>query len=318
VKKIMEFLEQNKNCYCDDCISYKIEVYPRQQVNQICRMLSKRNMIVRKSDLCFGCKKIKIINCIGASMHAASMKNEDRSIAIIEGRKKFNKIDNIKEITKSKEAFMDLLKIHNKSYRIQDKAFYFYRDIIKMHQENKNVKELMNDDKFIKLLYETLDAWNMNSRGSTMVSFEEFKNSVESCQEEIAEMSRYSIENLNENDIEFIFSKVDILFNKLNITTQHSKIVGVSKTLHFLLPELFMPVDRTYTMNFFYNGYNYKKYMKSEIATFKEIFKDFYRIIKDINISKVDIDNVRWNTSLPKLVDNALIEIVKRKKRRKS
>jgi len=62
-EKVLQFIKNNKSChYCDDCLSNLLKIYPRQQVNQICR---KSGSIIRRKDgsYCSGkCHKKKILN----------------------------------------------------------------------------------------------------------------------------------------------------------------------------------------------------------------------------------------------------------------
>jgi len=64
-KKIIDFLfvEENKsNGYCDDCLSHKLKIKPRQQVNQICRRLKEEGKISRIKARCILCGKEKKLN----------------------------------------------------------------------------------------------------------------------------------------------------------------------------------------------------------------------------------------------------------------
>jgi len=58
-EKILSIIRQEDKGYCDDCLSLKSKVKPRQQVNQILR---RRNDIVRVRAKCAGCGRIKIVN----------------------------------------------------------------------------------------------------------------------------------------------------------------------------------------------------------------------------------------------------------------
>ena len=85
------------------------------------------------------------------------------------------------------------------------------------------------------------------------------------------------------------------------------RIVGVSKALHFLLPDLIMPIDSSYTMPVIY-GYNrYSNDREKETKDFIHIFRKTVEIAQRLNLSPSDIDGDGWNTSIPKLIDNAII-----------
>lgn len=86
------------------------------------------------------------------------------------------------------------------------------------------------------------------------------------------------------------------------------RIVGISKTLHFLLPNLVMPMDGRYTVNFFYgNNNNPEDVRLADCNVFKDIFIKTYDITKGLCLTQNDVDGNEWNTSVPKLIDNAII-----------
>lgn len=60
---IQDFLRtMENNQYCDDCLSSILKIFPRQQVNQLCRNLFESNRIKRNRGLCYNCSKEKIGN----------------------------------------------------------------------------------------------------------------------------------------------------------------------------------------------------------------------------------------------------------------
>ncbi len=62
IEKIQQILLNNKKAYCDDCLSEILSIFPRQQINQICRRLEKEGILERKTGICNSCSKKKIIN----------------------------------------------------------------------------------------------------------------------------------------------------------------------------------------------------------------------------------------------------------------
>lgn len=60
--KIISTLSNSGN-HCDDCLSEVTEVFPRQQVNQICRVLESRGKLTRiYRATCPRCGKYKLVN----------------------------------------------------------------------------------------------------------------------------------------------------------------------------------------------------------------------------------------------------------------
>ncbi|MDD8019992.1 MAG: hypothetical protein PHU81_02245 [Acidobacteriota bacterium] len=62
IEKILEFLSQNNEGYCDDCLSRESGIGPRQQVNSVCRSLAMKGKILRPKALCCSCLKNKKVN----------------------------------------------------------------------------------------------------------------------------------------------------------------------------------------------------------------------------------------------------------------
>lgn len=66
-EQILELLvDSSPQVFCDDCISNELNITPRQQVNQLCRALSKNNEIVRRKGICSSCNRRKLINIFSA------------------------------------------------------------------------------------------------------------------------------------------------------------------------------------------------------------------------------------------------------------
>ncbi|WP_312125110.1 MarR family transcriptional regulator [Lysinibacillus boronitolerans] len=59
---IQNFINRENDLYCDDCLSEKLDIKPRQQVNQICNKLKKQGLLKREVKQCSSCSKDKFIN----------------------------------------------------------------------------------------------------------------------------------------------------------------------------------------------------------------------------------------------------------------
>jgi hypothetical protein len=172
-------------------------------------------------------------------------------------------------------------------------SLYFYKRAIQLRQKSKNIKAFLKNDYNLEILYATLVSWDMNSRGAKMKEFTAFKKSLLDCIPEF--------EIIEENtDMNTIFQILEKTFEKLHVMEGKSKLVSNSKMLHFLFPHLFMPMDGKNTLYYFYNNTN-------------ESVKKYISIIKFSNeIMKESIDwnsylNNGWNTTPPKIIDNAIL-----------
>ena len=219
------------------------------------------------------------------------------------------KSENTEILTESRDKFFDFVKLCNGNYRLVTPSIYLYKKIIEKHKHYGSMNKLLDDDEFIELIYMTLIAWNMNQRGAKMVQFKDFKNSILKNKEPLEELYKYKIYTLDEEHLNEVLEKTKKVFLSLRVMKTKSQIVGISKTMHFLLPDLIMPIDRRYTMNFFYGNNAYRNERNKEFQQLKEIFIKFYEISKKLKLSDRDVDNFNWNTSVPKLIDNAIIGI---------
>lgn len=214
---------------------------------------------------------------------------------------------NIDKISESKEVFFKYVDICNKNFRSVTPSLYLYQKIFeKQKSANYHIDKIISDRDFLELMYVTLVAWNMNMRAAKMVSLDLFSESIQGFRKNISRLEDIELQLLSEDEFEKVLQRVEPIFMGLKVMKSESNIVGVSKTLHFLLPRLVPPMDRRYTMNFFYGHNNYKSGDK-EFTSFSILLREFYKISKKLNLKIKDTDNVLWNTSVPKLIDNAII-----------
>ncbi len=59
---IIQYLKQNGLAWCDDCLSDKTGISPRQQIYQLGSKLAKTGVIFRDKGRCAGCGKIKTVS----------------------------------------------------------------------------------------------------------------------------------------------------------------------------------------------------------------------------------------------------------------
>jgi hypothetical protein len=71
--QIIEFLEEQERGMCDDCLSERLHITPRQQVNAICRRLQSDGLILRSREVCPTCSRIKLMNLLAVPAHQANM-----------------------------------------------------------------------------------------------------------------------------------------------------------------------------------------------------------------------------------------------------
>jgi len=226
-------------------------------------------------------------------------------------RKAFStKQKNIDIATESREHFFQFVKKCNELYR-SGHDLLLYREIIDSHRKFGNLINLIEDDIFLGKLHQTLNKFNMNQKGARMVALDVFKRSVRFWKDNLVNLYEYKLFELSDVDIMKIKTDLEKVFINLNVMESKRRIVGVSKALHFLLPDLIMPIDGKYTLPAIY-GYNkYSNSPEKEFIIFKEIFNRSLEITRNLQLNSSDVDGEKWNTSVPKLIDNAIIGLVK-------
>ena len=185
---------------------------------------------------------------------------------------------------------------------------YFYKRLNHLRKNSGCIELFLKENYHIEILYATLVSWGMNSRGAKMKYFYEFKESIHSCLNQFKQL-----ENLERNDFdnsaELVFLLKDI-YKNLSVMKTRGKLVSNSKLLHFLFPKLCMPMDRMNTLFYFYGntGESANKYI--------EIIEFSYEIMRCNENWDSYLDN-NWNTTVPKIIDNAVILLVEKSIKKK-
>lgn len=224
---------------------------------------------------------------------------------------KLNKFDSKRLLDLSTKSIILALDNTEKKYRVYDPGNYLYRLLMKESLENKFSKE------GCELIYSTLASWNMNSRGAKLSEFKEFHKSINDFKKEIIELDKFKLGEISQNKFNEYSVQVETLFNNLKLvgcnvnkigkkTSEKPRLVTFSKTLHFLLPNTVMPIDRKYTLNFFTNKTDFSKSLDKQFEIFINCQKTANEFIQK-NKAIIKYKNSVWNLNLPKTVDNIII-----------
>jgi len=189
--------------------------------------------------------------------------------------------------------------IGNFKYR-EGPDLYFYCKTVGMRR-SKNIDELFDDaeDRYIDTMYATLVSWNMNSRGAKMRYFDDFKQDILQNRRLFVELSNYTLDRLSAEDYRKARRIMSEIYGGLNLMETSGRLVSNSKTMHFILPDLVMPMDGGNTLNFFYGntGESPKKFI--------DIMDCAYQIAQKADLRRY-LDK-KWNQSITKVIDNAII-----------
>jgi hypothetical protein len=179
-------------------------------------------------------------------------------------------------------------------------SLYFYRQVIELRKQHKNVREFLDDSHNLEMLYSALVSWGMDSRAARMIYYDDFRDSLLSPETKNALCEVEKVAQLFcPEDCEEMLRCLERVYEKLNLMESGGRLISNSKCLHFLFPSLCMPMD-TNTLNYLYGN-------TGESAT---KYKEAARFSFEIMSKHKDFDRFRdgeWNTTIPKMIDNAII-----------
>jgi len=148
----------------------------------------------------------------------------------------------------------------------------------------------------------------MDQRRARLVPYSQFASSLVSQKLRLHGLSRYKMEEHTSDtmSVSNLFSEFHVLFKQLNVMASGSKLVGVSKALHFMLPNLVMPVDGDSVLKFCYGSNYVPPSFDAQFERFKEVFQRYADLTRHLQLKVSNADGNWWNISVPKRIDNAI------------
>jgi hypothetical protein len=165
----------------------------------------------------------------------------------------------------------------------------------------------------LEYVYATLASWGMHRMGkggSKMQSFDNFSQSVEPLNDKIAEAQSFDFHDMT--DIKWAVLKE--IFQGVKVMASGTTIVGHSKAMHHMLPNVIPPIDREYTLWFLHGNTAIKNDMENEWLLLKDIISEVFIPIasnKEFHSKArrwmARREDYPWDTSVFKVVDNLII-----------
>jgi hypothetical protein len=157
-------------------------------------------------------------------------------------------------------------------------------------------------------LRSTLQAWGLGLCTSRLAAEREFDQAIRSA--------RAQIEALDGLLIEDPALPVDVgervwrVIESWGVVDNRAKLVAGTKTLHHLLPDLVVPMDRVWTGMFFQLHSHEWQDPPSQRRTFLQTHRGFCELASRVQPQQY-VDGRGWRTSRTKILDNALIGFCK-------
>lgn len=181
------------------------------------------------------------------------------------------------------------------------------------HLRALETRQSLGDVAHLEYVYATLASWGMHrvgKGGPKMQSFEIFRRSIGPLLDKISEAQNYDVREMDDAK----WALVCHIFKGINIMASGTRLVGHSKVLHHMMPNIVPPIDREYTLRYLRGNTNIKNDLDQEWLTLKEIVSDFFIPVAShpdfhlkASIWIASQDQYPWDTSVLKVVDNLLI-----------
>jgi hypothetical protein len=202
---------------------------------------------------------------------------------------------------------------HDRYYAVET----FGGPSLHFHRRALGLGGAVSDAERIELIYAVLTSWGMHrmgDNGSKMQPFEEFSSSVAG----IAGVSKELTELLPSQLDEGRWSALERVFKGVSVMASGTTIVGNSKVMSHLFPNLVPPIDREYTLSFLFSSKMFQNRLDWEWRLMRKILAEFfYPVAADPNFQQKAVGWISssqrypWDTSALKVVDNLVIGAMK-------
>jgi hypothetical protein len=172
-------------------------------------------------------------------------------------------------------------------------------------------------DRVAESVYAVLTAWGMHRMGpggSKMCEFGKFRASLQAVWPIVIPLQIKTPDTLTESD----WSSLQGVFSEVCCMASKSSLVGNSKVMAHLLPNLVPPVDREYTLKFLFGRGNITNGIDLEWGKLRMVLEGFFYPVSQSPIFQLKAeewllqrDRYKWDTSSLKIVDNLVIGLSK-------
>lgn len=185
-------------------------------------------------------------------------------------------------------------------------SLYFHRKSLEAGEANDFTRRL-------EYVYATLTAWGMHRMGrggSKMLPFDDFQMSMRPLKDKVREAARIQPPDMTEED----WANIEAIFKGIRVMASGTSIVGNSKVLAHLIPDIVPPIDREYTLRFLRGHTNIANGLDEEWSLMKDIITRFFIPVSSETAFQAKVKGwlsnqacYPWDTSVMKIIDNLII-----------
>jgi hypothetical protein len=190
-------------------------------------------------------------------------------------------------------------------------SLYFHLRTLETLRSHSSPGQALDDQRWFDYVYATLASWGMHRmgpRGAKLGEMDELRGSFESQRHAIAQIEQLRVHELSTDEVKKVTDQLWNVLSGLRVGIGQTILIANSKALHHLLPELIPPVDRQYTLTFFFDNTMLLPHNQ------ERMFKTMYPYVHEIALAcreritaSMDTGRSLWNTSATKVIDNAII-----------
>lgn len=190
-------------------------------------------------------------------------------------------------------------------------CLYFHLQALKTRQDPTSTKHL-------EYVYATLISWGMHrlgKGGSKMRDFGTFFESIKPLKDNILKAQIFDCNEMDEDK----WAIIETIFKGIQVMDSQTSLVGNSKAMHHMLPNIIPPIDRTYTLSFLHGNTIIRNDIDGEWQLMKKIISDFFiPVATDDRFKLLANDWVNrsseypWDTSTLKIIDNIVVGAMKK------
>jgi hypothetical protein len=204
-------------------------------------------------------------------------------------------------------AFGHYVRIYDERVPFTGEQLAAHRECIRLRRQVGSVRAAVGDEQFMQALHRTLRAWGIGVRASRLVPADDFAVALHAALPRLEDLEPLAIDGELPGDIaERLWS----LINSLGIVQNSAKIVAGTKTLHHLLPDLVVPMDRAWTGAFFRFHLPEWQDPASQRRIFGLAFTRFAEIARQVHLQQY-VTGQGWRTRRTKVLDNSIIGFCK-------
>jgi hypothetical protein len=211
-------------------------------------------------------------------------------------------------VVKLSKDFGRYVQVYDEKVSFTSEQLAAHRECIALRRQAGSVRAAAGDVQFLEALRRTLRAWGIGVRASRLVAEDQFAAALHAAVPVLEGLEPFAIDGpgLPADIADRLWAVVE----SLGVVENMAKIVAGTKTLHHLLPDLVVPMDREWTGKFF--GFHLPQWQKpdSQRKIFTIACTTFTGLAQQVHPGQY-VTGSGWRTSRTKILDNALIGFCK-------